>query len=85
MGAGEAEAIAAALLAAGAPRDLPLLVVENASLPDTRRIALTLADLPQIAGYGLAGPVVIMLGEVFAGASATVTDSGARSLAGVRA
>ena len=85
MGAGEAAAIARALLAAGAPRDLPLLVVENATLPDTRRIALTLAELPQLARYGLAGPVVIMLGAVFAGASASAADSGAVPQAAVRA
>ncbi len=70
MGAGEAKAITAALLAAGAPRDLPVLVVENATLPETRRIALTLQELPQIAAYGLSGPTLIMLGRVFAGALA---------------
>ncbi|HKA45429.1 MAG TPA: hypothetical protein VKF40_25810, partial [Burkholderiales bacterium] len=44
-------------------------VVENATLPETRRIALTLAELPCIAQYGITGPVVIMLGSVFAAAS----------------
>src|SRR5262245_50117101 len=58
MGAGEAEAITRALLAAGAPRDLPLLVVENATLPDARRVALTLGELPGIAAYDLNGPVL---------------------------
>lgn len=70
MGAGEAGVITAALLAAGAPRDLPVLVVENATLPETRRIALTLATLPRLADYGLTGPAVIMLGAVFAAALA---------------
>lgn len=70
MGAGQAQEIAAALLAAGAPRDLPVLVVENASLPDSRRIALTLEELPQISRHGLTGPTVIMLGRVFAAALA---------------
>ena len=74
MGAGEAEAIATALLAAGARHDLPVLVVENATLPDTRRIALTLAELPRIAEHGLPGPVVIMLGAVFAAASARFSE-----------
>jgi uroporphyrin-III C-methyltransferase len=66
MGAGLAQDVAAALIAAGAPRKLPVLVVENASLPDTRRIACTLEDLPQISQRGLTGPAVIMLGRVFA-------------------
>jgi uroporphyrin-III C-methyltransferase len=70
MGAGQAAAVAAALIAAGAPRTLPVLVVENASLPDSRRIALTLAELPQISQLGLTGPAVIMLGRVFAAALA---------------
>jgi uroporphyrin-III C-methyltransferase len=75
MGAGEAVAITTALLAAGAPRTLPVLVVENATLPITRRISLTLAELPRIAQFGLTGPVVIMLGAVFAEAAATSTES----------
>lgn len=66
MGAGEAGAIAAALLAAGVPRDLPILVVENATLPQVRRIVLTLEELPEIGRYGLTGPTVIMAGRAFA-------------------
>ena len=76
MGAGQAEEIAAALLAAGASRDLPVLVVENATLPDSRRIALTLEELPQISRHGLTGPTLIMLGRVFATAlAAAESDS----------
>jgi uroporphyrin-III C-methyltransferase len=71
MGAGQAETVAAALIAAGAPQDLPVLVVENATLPEVRRIALTLRDLPQLARYGMSGPTLIMLGRVFASARAT--------------
>ena len=65
MGAGEAGAITAALLAAGAPRDTPVLVVENATLTESRRIALTLEELPEIARYGVTGPTLIMTGRVF--------------------
>ena len=75
MGAGQAREITAALLAAGAPRGSPVLVVENATLPEARRIALTLAELPRIAKSGITGPVVIMLGAVFAAASATTAES----------
>ena len=66
MGVGHAQAISAALIAAGLPRDLPVLVAENASLPESRRIALTLEELPEIARYGVSGPAVIMLGRAFA-------------------
>ncbi len=68
MGVGQAGAVAAALIAAGAPRDLPVLVVENASLPGTRRIALTLDELPGIARHGFTGPALIMAGRVYAAA-----------------
>ena len=84
MGAGEAEAITTALLAAGAPGSLPVLVVENATLPLTRRISLTLAELPRITQFGLTGPVVIMLGAVFAAASSSQTDAGLERRLGTR-
>ncbi len=74
MGAGEAEAVAATLIAAGAPRKLPVLVVENATLPESRRIALTLEELPQVASYGATGPTLIMLGRVFDAALAATSD-----------
>lgn len=77
MGAGQAGAIAAALIAAGAPRGLPVLVVENATLPEARRIiALSLSELPRLAEYGFAGPAVIMLGKVFASALTASAESG---------
>lgn len=65
MGSGQAAEVAAALIAAGAGRDTPVLVVENATLPQARRIALTLEELPQIAFYGLTGPTLIMVGRAF--------------------
>jgi siroheme synthase len=53
-----------------------VLVAENASLPEFRRIALTLEELPEIARYGVSGPAVIMLGRVFAAAlSASERDA----------
>ena len=66
MGAGQAGAIAAALIAAGAPRDLPVLVVENASLREARRASVTLAGLPLITRLGFTGPTLIMVGRVCA-------------------
>lgn len=70
MGAGQAEQVAAALIAAGAPRGTPVLVAENATLPQARRIALTLEELPQVAYYGFTGPTLIMVGGAFAAALA---------------
>lgn len=70
MGAGQAREIAEALMASGAPRDLPVLVSENATLREARRVALTLEELPEIARYGYAGPTLIMIGRAFAAALA---------------
>ena len=69
MGAGEAQMIAATLLAHGVPETRPVIVVENASLPGGRRLKLTLRDLPLVADLGLSGPAVILLGAVYGGAS----------------
>jgi len=63
MGAGEAEAIARELIAAGKPSSTPVAVIENASLPDAKFRFGTLETLPEIAQPG--GPSLILLGEVF--------------------
>jgi uroporphyrin-III C-methyltransferase len=81
MGAGQAEEVTAALIAAGAPRDTPVLVAENATLPQTRRIALTLEELPQIACYGISGPTLIMLGRAFAAALSASEQEAQRNYA----
>ena len=73
MGAGEAEQIAATLMARGVRPDLPVVVVENASLPQSRRIALPLSQLGAIAASGITGPALILLGEVYARAQGAVT------------
>ncbi len=64
MGAGEAAAIAAALIGAGKPRDLPVAVVESASLPDERIHYTTLARLSVLDREG-SGPATILLGAQF--------------------
>lgn len=71
MGAGEAEAIAHELIAAGKPPATPLALVEHASLPGVRRLAGTLAELPALAARCGDGPVTILLGEVYRGAAAS--------------
>ena len=75
MGAGQASEVAAALIAAGASRDTPVLVMENATLPQVRRIALTLEELPMISGYGITGPTLIMVGRAFAAALAAAEEN----------
>jgi uroporphyrin-III C-methyltransferase len=71
MGAGEAKEISRALIAAGKSPDTPLVVVENASLPDGRRFFGSLAQLEQTAARGSGGPVLILLGEVYREAAAS--------------
>jgi len=70
MGAGQAAMIADALLAQGVPGAMPVMVVENASLPGRRHYTLVLRDLPRVADLGLTGPALIMIGEVYAEALA---------------
>jgi uroporphyrin-III C-methyltransferase len=65
MGAGEAKEISRALIAAGKHASTPVVVVENASLPNARRGHGTLGRLEEIAAHGLGGPVLILLGEVY--------------------
>jgi len=65
MGAGQAVAITAALLAAGKPGATPVAVVENASLPSARAHYTTLAGLPARVDSGSAGPALILIGAQF--------------------
>jgi uroporphyrin-III C-methyltransferase len=62
MGAGEAQAIASALIAAGKPASTPVVVVENASLPHARKAGTTLGRLEST---GSGGPALILIGEVY--------------------
>ncbi len=68
MGAGEAVAVADALRSRGKPGSLPVIAVENASLPGARRWYTTLAGLPHLAEESFDGPVMLLIGEVFAAA-----------------
>ena len=64
MGAGLAEAIVEALIGRGLHPATPVAVVENASLPGSRILRGSLAELPLLAKALGAGPAVILLGEV---------------------
>jgi siroheme synthase len=61
MGKRAARFLQGRLLMHGACPDTPISVVENASRPDKRTIATTLAALPEAAA-GLTGPAVMLLG-----------------------
>lgn len=65
MGAGEAAAVTAALLAAGKSAAVPVAVVENASLPQHRILYTTLGELPAVIDAAMTGPAVILLGPQF--------------------
>jgi uroporphyrin-III C-methyltransferase len=70
MGAGEAAAIAEALVAAGKPASTPVAVVENASLPAGSVRFGFLKDLRELAPAMPTGPTLILVGEVYAEAAA---------------
>jgi uroporphyrin-III C-methyltransferase len=65
MGAGEANFISAALIAGGKNASTPVVLIENASLPDARWVTGMLKDLARMAQTGLGGPALILIGEVY--------------------
>jgi uroporphyrin-III C-methyltransferase len=75
MGAGQGAEIAAALIAHRVPRDMPVVIVENASLPGARRYTMQLAELPRAAELGISGPAVVMLGRVFTAARCSSSEA----------
>ena len=76
MGAGQGDAIAAALIAAGKPPTTPVAIVESASLPESRKIFATLASLPRLT-HRLSGPAVILVGPQYRARVQTVLNSAA--------
>jgi uroporphyrin-III C-methyltransferase len=69
MAAGQAAAIAQALLAAGLAADTPVVVVESASLPEAARVATTLKGLGDVERIGT-GPALVLIGQVYAAMTA---------------
>jgi len=62
MGKSSATEVSRGLIAAGLPPTTPLALVENASLPDERRIATRLDLLPIVARALGDGPALILVG-----------------------
>ncbi len=65
MAVGQAAEIAAILELHGMPLSTPVVLVENASLPGSRHIGSTLRGLKNGAARGLAGPALLLFGDVF--------------------
>jgi uroporphyrin-III C-methyltransferase len=65
MGVTTAGMLAERLIGAGRAPSTPVLIVENASRADERRVLTRLAELPKAAA-GLDGPALLVIGEVAA-------------------
>ena len=63
MGKAAAQQVSAGLIAAGMPPETPIAVVENASLPEERRVVTRLDLLPLAARTLGEGPAVILIGR----------------------
>jgi uroporphyrin-III C-methyltransferase len=80
MGAGEAAAVAATLIARGKPAATPVAIVESASLPEAQIVCGRLDQLPLLAARLAGGPALIVAGEILAERVAAAA-SGARDRA----
>jgi len=82
MGLSTAFLIAERLIGAGRAASTPVLVVENASLSDERRLVTDLARLGE-AARDLDGPAILVIGEIAALASTETTEVVERAAWGV--
>jgi uroporphyrin-III C-methyltransferase len=79
MGKAAAPVVAARLVAAGLPPDTPVVLVENASLPEERHFATRLDLLPLAARTALGdGPALILIGTALGSSSPTTVTCDAR-------
>ena len=75
MGKAAAGEVSTGLIEAGLPGDTPVLLVENASLPDERHFATRLDLLPLAARTALGdGPAVILVGQAMASSAVTSVE-----------
>lgn len=65
MASAESPAIARQLIAAGKPARTPVVIVENASLPEERQFGATLVQLATGAVPSVTGPALLLIGEVY--------------------
>lgn len=83
MAAHEAQAIAQELIARGKPARTPVAIVENASLPMQQKIFTTLQALSTKGFQTSSAPALLLIGEVYrvAGATVCATFPGQQSFA----
>jgi uroporphyrin-III C-methyltransferase len=80
MGKAAAAAVSARLIAAGLPRETPVVLVENASLPDERHFSTRLDLLPLAARTALGdGPALILVGQAVAAAAPVYREASSPS------
>ena len=77
MAGRQAADMAGQLIAAGRDPETPAILVENASLPQERRMAASLAALSVLGAPAFEGPVLLAIGEVFRGARAEALEMAA--------
>jgi uroporphyrin-III C-methyltransferase len=77
MGAGQAQTIQQTLLEQGYCAHTPIAICESVSLPDARTLRGQLADLAAMAAQLDCGPALILVGKVFATASAARAEAAA--------
>ncbi|HUL41220.1 MAG TPA: uroporphyrinogen-III C-methyltransferase [Burkholderiales bacterium] len=65
MAASQAREVSALLISQGLPAETPALVVEKATLPESRRFQTTLSGLSEAVHWNLQAPALIFLGAVF--------------------
>ena len=66
MAASQSREVATELIDAGRKPSTPVIFIENASLPDERRVPTTLGALRTDGAQAFDGPVLMLVGEVFA-------------------
>ncbi len=89
MAAGEAKAVSTALIARGVLATTPVVIVENASLPNERQLRGTVGGLAALASQSVAGPAILCIGKVFGleqptntGSAISGLDDPSRAIAG---
>ncbi|CAD5110175.1 uroporphyrinogen-III C-methyltransferase [Zestomonas carbonaria] len=76
MGVAKLGEVRESLLAGGMRTDMPVAMIENASLPEQRECRSTLATLQQDAAlFQLKSPAILMIGEVAATGQAALAQS----------
>lgn len=75
MAGRESASTRAGLLRAGWPDSTPVVLVENASLPNVRSVRGTLAELERLAAQLLDGPAMLLVGHALSTESSDSSDS----------